>query len=594
MSKCTGGRATLLSAWLVVAAVAACGAAPQPAATPDVAAADGVVVASLDGGGETTVPDALAPADDTAPDTAVAPADIVADTSVAAPDQAVAPAETAVADVVADTVGADSEGASAADATPEVVEGLPCKPGAQTCQGPKLKTCLPKGDGFSISNCYPGMTCLNSTCVPVESNLIIAFDSSGSMNDAVKGPDGKNKCETGYTTWPGCEYADPKFATGCTRMGVSKYVFKQALAKIDEQLVRMALFRFPQKITGSGTSCSSGFYSGDSKITGDTDITGISEAGAESGWFWNNLNQIMCVPFPPNPAIAIKDAITLWMDGKEDKGPPANPELRPTGGTPIGKTLFYLGEYIRNKVIIDGKPCTSDASCGNVNYGCKANKCVDPNRSCRETVVVLFTDGGEANSNTYFAPWVQAKRLSTGLGCQVNGDCAPGATCQTIQKCKSTVGSTIDCQADTDCAVGQKCTPATLCLPKESITGWQCSAGMAACLPDATAGQQAYCPPPAVCVQDPRPILTASAKINGALSADNSLKSFDGKPFSVKVIVVDISGATDVKAIAGSASIAIAGGGKLLGADASDPGALLSSLDAAFDIKTKKICGVEQ
>ena len=52
---------------------------------------------------------------------------------------------------------------------------------------------------------------------------------------------------------------------------------------------------------------------------------------------------------------------------------------------------------------------------------------------------------------------------------------------------------------------------------------------------------------------------------------DNVLRSFDGKAFQVRVIVVDISGSTNVSDIKGSASIAIAGAGKLLGADASDP-----------------------
>jgi hypothetical protein len=74
---------------------------------------------------------------------------------------------------------------------------------------------------------------------------------------------------------------------------------------------------------------------------------------------------------------------------------------------------------------------------------------------------------------------------------------------------------------------------------------------------------------------------------------DNVLRSFDGKPFQVRVIVVDISGSANASDIKGSASIAIAGAGKLLGADASDPQALISTLDSAFDIKQKKVCGTE-
>jgi len=197
----------------------------------------------------------------------------------------------------------------------------------------------------------------------------------------------------------------------------------------------------------------------------------------------------------------------------------------------------------------------------------------------------MFTDGGEDNNNSYFAPWVQAKRLSSGLFCQSDDDCVGGTTCQNVKNCKSDKGSYINCLQDSDCAKGGKCTANTLCLPPETITGYFCSKGLTPCLPDATAGQAAFCD--GLCVPDPRPGIAVKA----TSMANNVLRSPDGKPFSVNVIVVDISGSTSAADISGSASLAIAGGGKLLGADASDPSALLQSLDAAFDIKTKKICG---
>ena len=75
---------------------------------------------------------------------------------------------------------------------------------------------------------------------------------------------------------------------------------------------------------------------------------------------------------------------------------------------------------------------------------------------------------------------------------------------------------------------------------------------------------------------------------------DNVLRSFDGKPFQVRVIIVDISGDVSANAVKGSASIAIAGAGKLLGADASDPQAMITTLNSAFDIKHKKVCGITQ
>lgn len=518
---------------------------------------------------------------------AAAPADVAA-VDAQEPDVGLADSEapdSTVTDAAPADIAPASDGAAAADAADIAgdVSEVKCTPGEKACEGPKLKSCLPKGNGWSISNCYPGTTCGGGKCIPVAANLIIAFDTSGSMSDPVK-QGGVNKCPSGYSTWPDCEYTDPKFAGGCTRMGVSKAVFKQALSKIDESLVHMALFRFPQ--TSSSTSfptCESGYYNGNDKITADNGAQSVGDASPL--WYWNGLKEIMCVPFPPNAATNVKDAMALWMDGKESKGPPANPELRPDGSTPLGKTMFYLGEYIRNRVVIDGRECTDDESCHNVNYHCQAGKCVDPNRSCRETVVVLFTDGGESNSNSFFAPWVQAKRLAMGLGCDTDADCSGGATCQSIKNCKNDKGILVNCLADSDCAKGGKCLANTLCLPKETITGFFCSKGLTPCVPGAAVGDAAFCD--GVCVPDPRPGLVVKA----SNMADNVLRSPDGKPFSVKVIVVDISGSTSASDISGSASIAISGGGKLLGADAGDPDALLQSLDAAFDIKTKKVCG---
>ncbi|MBI5610286.1 MAG: hypothetical protein HY902_15520 [Deltaproteobacteria bacterium] len=546
--------------------LASCGApasAPTTAVAPDAADSQASTDAATDSAAEVSASGVDAGAD-------------------SAPD-AVGLDAAPLADGAAQDTGDPADAVAGVDAAADV-SAVSCVPGAKSCEGPKLKTCLSKGNGYSISNCVPGTTCMGGQCKPVAANLIIAFDTSGSMSDDVK-IGGVNKCSGNYEQWPDCEYVDPKFAGGCTRMGVSKYVFKQALAKIDETTMRMALFRFPQTSTTSGSylTCSSGHYSGNEQISGDKGDQSVSDNAPL--WYWSGLSQIQCVPFPTANVTSVKDAMLLWMDGKESMTTPVNPELRPDGSTPLGKTLFYLGEYIRNRVIIDGKPCTDTDSCQNINYVCQDGACVDPNRSCRETVVVMFTDGGQDNTNTYFAPWVQAKRLSSGLFCQSDADCVGGTTCQNVKNCKSDKGSYINCLQDSDCAKGGKCTANTLCLPPETITGYFCSKGLTPCLPDATAGQAAFCD--GLCVPDPRPGINVKA----TTMANNVLRSPDGKPFSVKVIVVDISGSTSAADISGSASLAISGGGKLLGADASDPSALLQSLDAAFDIKTKKICG---
>jgi len=295
-----------------------------------------------------------------------------------------------------------------------------------------------------------------------------------------------------------------------------------------------------------------------------------------------------------------------------------DPEFRPTGGTPIGKTLFYIGEYLRNRVVIDGKSCKTTADCNNVNYDCKQDgkhcntkadgctkgKCLDPARSCRDTTVVLFTDGGQGNSNKYFAPWMQAKRLGFGLGCKNDDDCVGDSICAELKGTKPT----------------QK-----HCRRKTTVTDWYCNPTMEPCLPNANEGTGLHCSKE--CVRDPLSYLshgtwnkpcTSSNDCNVGAgekcgippnsgltqnhcigypapltaisknSADNVLRSPDGKPFGVRLFVVDISGASSLK---NSMSLALAGNGKLLGADASDPDNFLKTLDKAFDIKNLKVCG---
>lgn len=579
-------------------AQAACsneGSAPAPAAKDAAAAETAANPAGLD-------------ADAQAADAQAAAASLDAAVAEAAPETAPAPdaapelpspPDTAPAEVADTAAGADADAAAndaAADAAADV-PGVSCAPGAQSCDGAKLKTCLSKGDGYAVSPCFPGTTCAQDAatgkgaCVPVAHNLIIIFDTSGSMNDIVKDNKGVPKCQAGdIKTFPLCDVDENKLPGGCTRMGASKSVFKKALGKIDDALVHMALFRFPQKISkfGVGTGCPGGAYQGNGTITGDDSKQALDDD--PNKWFVKGLSEILCVPFAANAVTNVKDAMLQWMNGLEDQNAnPVDPELRANGSTPIGKSLFYAGEYIRNFVIVDGKPCQETKDCKNVNYVCGPNfKCIDPARSCRETVVVLFTDGGEANSNTFFGPWVQAKRLAMGLKCASDGDCAGGATCQEAKVCKKPNGTTGPCVSDAECTPGSLCKGDLMCLPKDNITGYLCSKGMTPCLPDAAPDSPSYCA--GVCVIDPRPSLTASA----ANLPDNALHGPDGKPISVRVVVVDISGETGVSQVTGSASIAIAGSGKLLGADAGDPGALLDSVEAAFDIKTKKVCGVEK
>lgn len=488
-----------------------------------------------------------------------------------------------------------------------------CTPGSQTCEGIKLATCLGDGNGYSVSTCFPGTACSGGACKPVGANLIIAFDTSGSMSSDVQA-NGQNLCSGGYSTWPMCEYDATKFPLGCTRIGVSKKVFQKALAKLDDQVTHLALFKFPQTLTSfSGTSCDSGAYTGQDTISNDNDSQDIL---LTTNWYWSGLNEILAVPYPKIAGFDSKSAISKWMDGSENQNSsPIDPELRADGGTPIGKTLFYIGEYLRNRVIVDGKTCTDDASCGSVNYICQNSVCVDPARSCRDTVVVLFTDGGESSTLDYFGPWIQAKRMSIGLGCQTSADCAGGATCQNVGQCSATgsgwVGSTeyVDdkpCGSDKDCGSGGKCKSYQECVAKPDPSGlpYFCSEGGNVCDPLVSAhcastdpekkcsldtSAPLYCS--AYCVRDPRPGVFPTPLPKSA--SDNVLRSPDGKPFGVRLFVVDIGSSTGAD-IMNSWRLAMSGGGRLLGVNAGDPAAFLGALDKAFDLKNKKACGITQ
>lgn len=600
-------------------------------------------------------------------DTASATDSVGAADGAADPDSAVGDGSAELADVPGDaTTGKDGGIADVADAgQPDAgtIDGGPadagpmdvgpadvppvkvCSTGDSKCSGAQLATCGVYEDGWIISSCFPGMTCAEKAgkgiCTPVSNNLIIAFDTSGSMSGKVPG------CNKGTPSWPDC---DPN--KGCSRMDVSKVTFTKALAKIDDKVTRMALLRFPQKLNFKKTgNCTTGYYAGQSILSGETkpgpkDAEFVNESSA---WFWETLNETLCVPFPKDGLAKTKENILKWMDGKEAGGKvgacaasssitcnpapgcagtccPGNecwdhtdPELRPTGGTPIGKTLFYVGEYLKNRVVIDGKSCKVTADCANVNYecqqegklcpdataGCTKGKCVDPARSCRDTIVVLFTDGGQGNSNTFFAPWMQAKRLGFGLGCQTDDDCVGGAVCAELE-------GAVPVQKD--------------CRRPVTPSDFYCSNTMKPCDPGAAAGTDAHCTKQ--CVRDP-----VSYKYNGSFGgkcngvddcaagetcaipknsglpdkhcitaqfyaapltadaknmADNVLRSPDGKPFGVRLFVVDISGASS---LANSMSLALAGNGKLLGTDASDPDNFLSTLNQVFDIKNLKVCG---
>lgn len=437
-----------------------------------------------------------------------------------------------------------------------------CQAG-QGCHNP------PKPDGIACGN---GKWCYAGKCTARTSNLVIMFDTSGSMSFKVPGK------QCWEQTWPNCLPPHKQ----CSRMGVAKSVFGKALALIDETTTQMAMFHFPQLVLAPGQklspkppyfappepTCSRGRYMGYLDMTGHA---GQQVVEPDSTWYWSALHEILAADFPTSATVTSKAEMLRWMDGVEEYG--LEPEMRASGGTPIGKTMFYVGEYIRNRIVIDGKPCKVDADCANPNYSCDGATCKDPMRDCRETTLVIFTDGGELNKpNLFFSPWVQAKRLGYGLHCQTDGDCVGGAKCR--------------CPPDKPaCATAFK-----RCEPDEPGTGYYCRTTMKPCLPEAQQGEIGFCPLLSglnACAVDPIGDVSAYADN----FERNVLRSFDGKPFAVRVHVVDIS--EQPWGIDKSANIARSGGGLLLASKGENEDEFLKYLLKAFDVGAKPACGLK-
>ncbi len=243
-----------------------------------------------------------------------------------------------------------------------------------------------------------------------------------------------------------------------TLFSLSKQVFADVIASSIGGYSQFALQRFPQRESGPNTAnCWLGWYLPleGNRMTGDDDSVDTT-AGR---WFSDNLSDVLVVPFPPRNTLDNTQALLGWLDFSERLGASdracdnhlacgtgrcgtlngerrcfyhTDHELRAGGETPLGKSIFYAGEYFRRFVRVDGKPCTSDASCGSAGYVCVDGTCADPYRACKDDFVILFTDGEETtygDETSFFNPAVQARRLAYGLTCDEDADCRGEAAC---------------------------------------------------------------------------------------------------------------------------------------------------------------------
>ncbi len=339
-------------------------------------------------------------------------------------------------------------------------EPVICEPNYATClSGGRVQRCNASGTAQLEETCQAGRACYSGQCEPVRHNVMLIFDTSGSMWFYLdsNNPGTPFTCQASGSPcmrdFPYCD--DPE--DPLTLLTLSKRVFSEVVDDAIGGFAQYALQRFPQYASPvNPAGCMVGWYGMSERMTGDDDTFDTTSGS----WFADNLSEVVAVPFPVRVTVDNSRELGSWLDNSEVLGATArtctqnsdcgargkcgtfndekrcfehtNPELKASGQTPLGKSLFYAGEYLRRFVRVDGKACTTDASCGSAGYMCLNERCVDPYRKCKDDYIILFTDGDESQHQSeteFFNPVVQAKRLAFGLDCQVDEDCRGSATC---------------------------------------------------------------------------------------------------------------------------------------------------------------------
>ena len=318
------------------------------------------------------------------------------------------------------------------------------------CDGGEVSVCNSVGTGFSRIPCPGGTECALGACRPIQANVLLVVDTSDSMNSLWDTAMHADDCE-GWDCppwqFPSCD--DPSEPQ--TRLGRAKLALQEILTGEHAAEHRIALQRFPQgPLLYGAPACRAGWYSPELTLSDDP---GTHTTGA--AWFADRMWEVIAEPFPDSRTTDT-EALLSWVDFSEALTPVgpscdvpmdcktgtclagecqghSDPELRAVGGTPLGRSLFYAGEYLRHFVLVEGRPCAGDVDCASPHHTCQAGRCRDPWASCRPNVVILLTDGGESVAKSpgdFFHPHVQAKRMHFGLGCETPADCVADATCE--------------------------------------------------------------------------------------------------------------------------------------------------------------------
>ncbi len=463
-----------------------------------------------------------------------------------------------------------------------------CDPAAPpTCEGGQKKVCNSLGTDWTLIPCPSGGGCQDGVCITVEPNVILIVDTSASMNYADDAGGTLDACEDATCApwaWPSCD--DPSVPQ--TRLGKAKLALQSIVTSEAAAAVRMALQRFPQQLDlfqmlnpeKSAPSCGGAPLWGLDKWTADNTEVHTNHAIASESMSSASLSTIYPVAFGPESGGAAE--ILTWVDFEHiyaETGVPCetlfdcenpktgkaciegscgleeSPELRAMGNTPIGRALFYAGEMLRHRVVVQGRACAADADCESPHYTCVDGTCHDPLRACRPNVIVLLSDGGETLDtwpDKFWHPRVQAKRFHYGLGCTTDEDCLNGATC----------GSGV-CQLPDDIEL-----PSGVC----HLTSVECT--------DNTPCFEDYkypCGPSQTCSGECEDLGTAYVDSVG----QDLLRDPAGNPISATVHVIDAAGAQT-----GNGLIAKLGGGQHVPVDLDDVEGLIEAFVPLLDIKS--------
>ena len=441
------------------------------------------------------------------------------------------------------------------------------------------------GAGDAVQGyCPPGDACQDRACAPLEGNVIVIMDTSGSMNYMPGRRFFANQCtEADCPPWtfPSCD--DPDAPE--TRIGSAKVAIQRFVESPSADGFRIALQRFPSIPKGDDApNCNAGYWASTapelglpSIVTGDTG----ARSTVEGGWLSQHLDEILVAPFASS---GDRGSLLRWVDWREETEPSAiaclgdadcpeslcleglchtttNPELRAIGGTPLGKSLFYAGEIFRHRALIEGRTCTTDPDCASPHHSCIEGTCTDPLRRCRPNAIVVFTDGVESDNlqlDDFFHPRVQAKRLFVGLGCNSNSQCANSTLCESGR-----------------CRIPDEALP----WARETSV---CTSGEFSCENDA------QCPNACrnTTVGDCASTCETSDVVFVTDDASDRLVGLDGAQLSIRVHIVDVSGRDDSNQL-----IAAFGGGSHKSVDAADPAAIANALNEVLrDLKSTTRC----